>query len=891
MGSSKKQTVGYHYKLLLFYGICRGPVDAFLEWRGGDRAAWRGSLTESSTINVNAPNLWGGEKSEGGVVGSADVMFGEADQAPNGYLASNLTPQQPGMRGKLAFLFKGGRFGINPYPKSIGFKLRRILKGWDNDEPWYPEKAEIPMALGDILQLGPTSTGWKYKIGAGLDDYIDPTFDDSEWSVGASPFASSTGHPYVAQGGYPNVVGTLWPTNTTIWVRRKFTIPNPFGFQLEIFVDNYATVWVNGHLVLPRQGSTSDPGDAAFRHAINVPAEVLLSGDNVIVLKAEDYGTYSYAAFKITSQTAGLLAMNPAHILFDSLTQQDMQGEPLDNVDEASFIAAADRLYDEGFGLCTEYDHARETSEQFQERIQNVIGAALTQSRLDGRYRLDLIRGDYDPETLPILTDADILEFSREPSNPNDSVNEVIVEWFDPERKEKRATTPLQSLGAIMAAGAVISETGKYPEIPVESLALRVAARDLKNKSSPTNRFGMTTTRVTYGWRSGTFFRLQAPRRGIADMVCMVGEISAGTLRSGAMTMTAVQDVSRMPDTTYVEIEPGVDTAPSQTPQIPAAQRVIEAPYVEIAGTLPNAELAALPADAGYLLAMAARPASGINYSLWTRADAEEFADQGVADWCPSATVDQAATIDPAEVEFTLSARRDLDRVEVGTAALWGDELVRVDALDADTGAVTFGRAVGDTVIQEHAAGERVWFFDAWAGTDQREYVAGEVAQAKMLTRTSTQELALVLAPASSVEMDQRAARPYPPAGLRINGEILPSAVIGSVALTWSHRDRLLQADQLVDDTEASIGPEPGTTYTVRYFLNGSLVETQVGIATDTTTYAPAGGGLLRIEVEAVRDGLPSWQMHVREITIGSPFLTEDDLLIVTEDDDPILME
>ena len=62
MGSSKKQTVGYWYKLLLHYGICRGPVDAFLEFRCGDRTAWQGNLTDTGTISINAPNLWGGEK-------------------------------------------------------------------------------------------------------------------------------------------------------------------------------------------------------------------------------------------------------------------------------------------------------------------------------------------------------------------------------------------------------------------------------------------------------------------------------------------------------------------------------------------------------------------------------------------------------------------------------------------------------------------------------------------------------------------------------------------------------------------------------------------------------------------------------------------------------------
>lgn len=930
MGSSKKQTVGYWYKLLLHYGICRGPIDAFLEFRGGDRTAWAGELTSSGTININAPNLWGGEKSEGGIVGSADVMFGEPDQAPSGYLAANLTPQQPGLRGKFSFLFKGGRFGINPYPKSIAFKLRRILAGWDDDAPWYPEKAEIPLSTTSIQTRTITdfTTGFETNDAGAftlIDGHIanttaDPHVDNTSYwrmpidqgfittgmyceflihSMGqGDPLACALqvsdlaltqhttsvmpmtelasdplGRPsvnYFSTGGggqriYPAAL------DVGVWYSFETVLDYAAGTQTYILKREGVQISTATEPMVP-----TAPTHLAFQRSHNIP------GQGVTVA--------SYRKVVLTG-ISGTGAMNPAHIIFDSLTQQDMQGEPLDNVDLASFEAAADRLYSEGFGLCTEYDHQRESTEQFQERIQNIAGLALSQSRIDGRYRLDVIRGDYDLETLPILSDADILEFSREQSNPNDSVNEVIVEWFDPHKKEKRATTPMQSLGAIRAAGAVISETAKYPEIPSESLALRVAARDLKNKSSPTNRFNMTTTRKPYGWRSGTFFRLQAPRRGIADMVCMVGEISAGTLRSGSMTMTAIQDVSGMPDTTYVEIEPGVDTQPSQTPEIPAAQHAFEAPYVELAGTLPNAELAALPVDAGYLLAMAARPGNGINFSLWTKADGEEYADQGVADWCPTALVVEAATIDSSQTAFTLSGGKDLDRVTVGTAALWGSEAVRVDAIDPDTGAVTFGRAVCDTVIAEHAAGERVWFYDAWGATDQREYAAGEEVSAKMLTRTSSQELAIDLAPASVVEMDQRAQRPYPPAGLRINGELLPSTVIGDVVLTWEHRDRLLQADQLVDDTEPSIGPEPGTTYTARYLLNGALVETQAGIVGTTTSYTPVGGGLLRIELESVRDGLTSWQMHVREITIGSPLLTEDDQLISTEDDEPILME
>ncbi|MEX7584622.1 hypothetical protein AB6V43_22150, partial [Stenotrophomonas maltophilia] len=113
-------------------------------------------------------------------------------------------------------------------------------------------------------------------------------------------------------------------------------------------------------------------------------------------------------------------------------------------------------------------------------------------------------------------------------------------------------------------------------------------------------------------------------------------------------------------------------------------------------------ELAALPADAGYMLTMGASPANGLNYSLWSKTGGEEFADQGVADWCPTATVAEAASRLPSETAFTLAGGSNLDRVTIGTAALWGSELVRVDALDTSTGAVTFGRGVGDTPPVDH---------------------------------------------------------------------------------------------------------------------------------------------------------------------------------------------
>lgn len=143
-GKSKSATVGYWYEVAFHSGLGIGPIDAYLEFRGGDKTAWRGEATQSQTIHINAPNLWGGEKDQGGIVGAVDLMFGEAGQNPSSRLAGIFGPQQPAWRGFATLVFAGKYGAMNPYPQKASHKIRKIREGWDG-ECWYPGKAAIPM--------------------------------------------------------------------------------------------------------------------------------------------------------------------------------------------------------------------------------------------------------------------------------------------------------------------------------------------------------------------------------------------------------------------------------------------------------------------------------------------------------------------------------------------------------------------------------------------------------------------------------------------------------------------------------------------------------------------------------------------------------------------------
>lgn len=856
MGKGSKATVGYWYKVAYHAGLGVGPIDAFLEFRGGDITAWSGNLTTSGTISINAPNLWGGEKDQGGIVGDADVMFGEATQQPNAYLLSTFGNQVPAWRGIASLVFKGGRYGaMNPYPQKPSYKFARIVKGWDNDACWYPEKAVVPISSDTTLPVD--ALGWEYVV---VPKGSDPGH------TGLVPPAS--GWQPAPAGPWTN--GNIWPMQTTLWVRRSVTITG-INQVCHLAADNGCVMLVNG-AVVGASNADNIPIASNENNPVSIPLAVgstyqiagkAFSEDN----PADDSG--SYCSVSITA--AGLSAMNPAHILYDAKTQQDMGREPIANMNDASFRAGADWYYQQNFGLCTEYDPASETLDDFVSRIEKVAGCSVSRSPIDGQCYLDIANGVYDLASLPRLTDDDILSFSESPTILDSATNSVSVQYFDPQLKETLTTPPVQALALVDAFGTIHDQTS-YLEIPTSDLAVRVATRDVRASVTPTRAFELTTTRLPYAWRVGTYFRLQSPKRGIADMVCLLAEKSSGTLKSGAITITATQDIYSLPTAAFVDTEHGVDTSPSPIPVAIAVQMAFEAPYVTVVGLLSRADMAALPSDVGYLQTVAADPAfpsTSLNYAL-TVSSGGDYVATATGDWCACATIAASSGFD--DTAFVLTNGYLLGNVAVGTGALWDNEIVRVDAIDAVSGSLVLGRSCADTVPMQHAAGSTIWFYGTETAADATEYAAGETVEVKLLTNTGSQQLDPPLATALAVTFDSRIVRPYPPGAVQLNGASPwnTPAITGSIKLTWAHRDRILQADQLIDATAANIGPENGTSYNVRVYATatGAIVANLTGISGTSASFTPTVEGAYRVELESQRDGLISLQMYSLPLTI-----------------------
>lgn len=568
-------------------------------------------------------------------------------------------------------------------------------------------------------------------------------------------------------------------------------------------------------------------------------------------------------------------AMNPAHIIYECLTNRDWGGAmDRSRLNDASFRAAADVLHAEGFGLCLRWVR-QDSLSTFVSHVLDHIGGNLFVSRQTGEFELTLVRDDYDPESLPLFDeDSGLLSITEDDNSATaGAANEVIIKWRNPIDNSNRQKRE-RSLAAIQAAGQQLSVTIEYPGIPTAELAGRVAVRDLRARSIGLKRFKVQLDRRGRNIKPGAPFRIRSLSRGIEVMVVRAGRFEDGTLADGKITITAVQDVFGLPATSMTPPQPGGWVPPDTAPAPVAIRRLTEVTWRDLVQTIDAANLNLVDQTTAFIAALAIKPtALSLGFAVESRVGSGAYVRVGPGDFCPTGLL--VAGISSTATSIQLSAPDNLDMVEVGSAALIDNEIVRVDAINLETLIVTIARGCVDTVPAVHSAGVRVWFFEDYVGEDPTEYSTGVSVQMRLRTVTSSGTLAPELAGTDTLALVGRQARPYPPGNFRLGGVVNPGSIEGDVVASWAHRDRMLQADQLIDTQAGDIGPEAGTTYTFRLLRadTQAVLASQTAISGTMATLATAYAGQVIAELWSVRGGLDSFQRHRWQFDHTTPYV------------------
>lgn len=226
MSKGKKVTIGYRYRLGFHLVLCQGGADEIIRIRYEDREAWTGNVIENGTVTIDKPNLFGGDKKQGGLQGDIDFMFGNLDQPPNSYLiywcnkqitasyldqfdfiggyqgwvqatggtnfqiTSNDGVAVPAYRGVVSLVFKNFMYGaMTPYLKPFRVTVRRVPKTLNSTTATITidgrKNANPAHIIYDVL----TNAQWGQGVDSG-DIYI-PSFTAAAAALASEGFGLS----------------------------------------------------------------------------------------------------------------------------------------------------------------------------------------------------------------------------------------------------------------------------------------------------------------------------------------------------------------------------------------------------------------------------------------------------------------------------------------------------------------------------------------------------------------------------------------------------------------------------------------------------------------------------------------------------------------------------
>lgn len=602
-------------------------------------------------------------------------------------------------------------------------------------------------------------------------------------------------------------------------------------------------------------------------------------------------------------------AMNPAHILYQVLTDKSWgRGLSANRLDVESFRKAADVLHEEQFGMCIRWTRTS-SLKTFVQTILDHIGGVLRQDKVTGLYKLILLRRDYNISALPVYSPENgILEVREASAGATfGAVNEVIVKYHDPVKNEQ-AQVKANNIAAIQMMNATATITREYPGVPTAELALRLAQRDLRAESTSLRRVVAVFSRSAWRMQPGDVFIFEDPSRFIGRTVMRIATVEESGNTRGDLIITSVQDVFALAQTSFGGAQPvppppvppgppplpsvfAAPPPPAVAPDPPVAPQFgLEMPYVSVSRLLSPGDFAVWPDNSGMAAMHMARPTpTALSVVVDVLSDMPVSRSAASDNFTPYFLISN-------DVDYTQSAAipyyhvQDLELVQVGELAMIGQELVRITAIDSLLRRISIARGVGDTRPHQHPAGSALWVIQDGGATDRRARSAGMdvVLSGRPRNSFGPSDAAAVV----SIPMLQRFNRPYAPGNVRHRvgagssvGWYEPAILdrdSGDLQISWAHRDRVLQADQLIAHSEGNIGPEPGTTYHVQVQNTSGTVLQTYDLAGSATTFnyshvqagvdlAASGLGFTDgvLVLLSRRNGLDSWQNYRIPISVG----------------------
>jgi len=540
---------------------------------------------------------------------------------------------------------------------------------------------------------------------------------------------------------------------------------------------------------------------------------------------------------------------NLAYVAYEIITNREwgLNFPPAD-VDEDAFNAAATTLQSEGNGFSFILDSARDISELLEE-VQRQMDGVIFLDTSTGKWTIKLARNDYNPATIPVLSETNIVEvkdFTR--GTWQDTTNYVTTPFKDRARDYFGTFGLAQDMANYNIQQKIVKSSINFPGVKDATLANSLAWRELRALSFPLAKATLIVNREMWELTPTSVLKWTSAALGFENLIMRVSRIDLGELINGRITLTLVQDVYATEPPSFGDPPASGWTPPSNVAvAIPSAESVvIEAPLA-ISIRDPDASTNSLP----FRIWAAGRNQNdgSVEFDLRTRKDGggsiyetertiDKFLLIGeLVGTLSEAVSDATIDVDPASDNVD----EMLDEFQTVDDTILGNDLTHLILIDSefilarsasDVGGnlrlANVYRGVLDSAITTHGASSKVYLLFAGGGIGNRSWANGNTIFSKLVTRTTDGELTEGDATIKTVVMNNRHLRPYPPIGFDCNGagdydtgphslDANGSLDAAGIEVTFKRRDYLEYQENIrqVNDNDAAPS-EASTEYRIK---------------------------------------------------------------------------
>ncbi len=537
---------------------------------------------------------------------------------------------------------------------------------------------------------------------------------------------------------------------------------------------------------------------------------------------------------------------NPAECIYESLIDADWgAGRNTSKIDLASFQAAGETLFTEGNGFSMVLDRSIPGSE-LRQLILDQIDGVLFQDRVTGLYTLKLARDDYVVASQQRLTDDNMMEikdFSRQ--TWDNTTNQVRIGFTDRSRDYFDTFAVSNDMAnQRMQDNEIVSATIKYPGVKSKTLAVALAARELRFLGYPLAKCTVVVNREFWDTNIGDVKLFNDAQFGLVDLPMRVLRVDYGNFTSNKITLTLMQDIFSLETGFFGEPEDPSWTDPVQgVAQIPLDDQFVqEAPKAVIdrdpnfPDRLNRVWCGAIAQGGENAIEIRQRNHPTVPVGDFA-ADGEVFGMTIVGELNVGININDPNPTTSIQLNANESSIPILDFAfdgNVFSEATIGQDLaglmyidgefIGVEAVISSTSTtITMGavhRGLLDSVPKNHLTGTKVWILFSYMGLSDTDLPDTQVVDVKLITESRDDTLLEATALTNQVTFVNRYDRPYPPSRVDLNGVrfdetlvtldnviVNPSGDDQGINYAWFRRDFELTDEVAaldVDDTSVS---------------------------------------------------------------------------------------